>query len=191
MPFALTPFLPLNDALRDATPKANSWQSFRSALLPHPAHAAESPKEADGVNAGYDRVVVLGGKTYLTGERQGSLDAKDDPSVVTWSKVSGPGEVTFANVGPPPKKAWYNGHQAMEMALVRLGRLVNQTEGKGKGDTYIALGKFLLDARKGGSEYDQSHVPAVQQCRAVGHAVRASYSYAGMAGVAMERRPSA
>ncbi len=387
--------------------------AFQGALLPHPAHAAESPKEADGVNAGYDRVVVLGGKTYLTGERQGSLDAKDDPAGVTWSKVSGPGEVTFANagaptttatfsdpgnyvlrlpagkgsvsksstlavkvinappktrldpletsmykvngpfwkdrikaqivnwiphlidklndpklteggihnfvqagnklagkpytnhighvasdawpynavesiclalqvdpqgdqdiitaqkamratledwipkilsaqepdgylqtcftlkkqarwsnahhrdhegyvagyfidasvghylmtgmkdarmykaarkladcwdtnVGPPPKKAWYNGHQAMEMALVRLGRLVNQTEGKGKGDTYIALGKFLLDARKGGSEYDQSHVPAVQQCRAVGHAVRASYSYAGMAGVAME-----
>jgi len=90
------------------------------------------------------------------------------------------------NLGPPPKKAWYNGHQAMETALVRLGRLVNQTEGKGKGDKYIALAKFLLDCRKGGHEYDQSHVPVIRQYRAVGHAVRASYSYAGMAGVAME-----
>ena len=90
------------------------------------------------------------------------------------------------NLGPPPKKEWYNGHQAMEMALVRLGRLVNQTEGRPKGDKYIALAKFLLDCRKGGHEYDQSHVPVIRQYRAVGHAVRASYSYAGMAGVAME-----
>lgn len=90
------------------------------------------------------------------------------------------------NLGPPPKRAWYNGHQAMEMALVRFGRLVNQTEGDSKGDKYIMLGKFLLDCRQGGSQYDQSHVPVVQQYEAVGHAVRASYSYAGMAGVAME-----
>ncbi|UCD49511.1 MAG: glycoside hydrolase family 127 protein, partial [Phycisphaerales bacterium] len=34
--------------------------------------------------------------------------------------------------------------------------------------------------------YDQSHVPVIQQYEAVGHAVRASYSYAGMSDVAME-----
>jgi DUF1680 family protein len=90
------------------------------------------------------------------------------------------------NLGPSPKKQWYNGHQAMEMALVRLGRLVNRIEGESKGDKYVALAKFLLDSRKGGHEYDQSHVTATRQYRAVGHAVRASYSYAGMAGVAME-----
>ena len=92
----------------------------------------------------------------------------------------------YANLGPPPKKEWYDGHQAMEIALVRFGRFVNQVEGQGKGDKYIELAKFLLDCRKDGHPYDQSHVPVVQQYEAVGHAVRASYSYAGMADVAME-----
>ncbi|MHC4521044.1 MAG: beta-L-arabinofuranosidase domain-containing protein, partial [Planctomycetota bacterium] len=91
-----------------------------------------------------------------------------------------------ANIGPPPKKQWYDGHQAMEIALVRFGRFVNKVEGQGRGDRYIALAKFLLDCRDDGSKYDQSHVPVVQQYEAVGHAVRASYSYAGMADVAME-----
>jgi len=90
------------------------------------------------------------------------------------------------NVGPPPKKPWYCGHQAMEMGLVRFGRFVNSMEGKPKGDRYIKLGKYLLDAREGGHKYDQSHVPVTQQYEAVGHAVRASYSYAGMSDVAME-----
>ena len=74
----------------------------------------------------------------------------------------------------------------MEIALVRFGRYVNKTDGEGKGDKYIELSKFLLDCRDGGSEYDQSHVPVVQQYEAVGHAVRASYSYAGMADIAIE-----
>ena len=90
------------------------------------------------------------------------------------------------NLGPPPKKEWYDGHQAMEIGLVRFGRFVNNVEGPGKGDKYIKLAKFLLDCRKDGSEYDQSHVPVVRQYEAVGHAVRAAYSYAGMADVAME-----
>ncbi|MBN1815859.1 MAG: glycoside hydrolase family 127 protein [Sedimentisphaerales bacterium] len=90
------------------------------------------------------------------------------------------------NIGPAPKKEWYDGHQAMEIALVRFGRFVNDREGRGRGDKYIALAKFLLDCRRDGSEYDQSHVPVVRQYEAVGHAVRASYSYAGMADVAME-----
>jgi len=92
----------------------------------------------------------------------------------------------YDNIGPPPKKEWYDGHQAMEIALVRFGRFVNETKGKGQGDKYIELSKFLLDCRKDGSEYDQSHVPVVRQYEAVGHAVRAVYSYAGMADVAME-----
>ncbi len=90
-----------------------------------------------------------------------------------------------ANIGPG-KKEWYNGHQEMEQALVRFGRFVNDMEGNGRGDDYITLAKFLLDERDGGSEYDQSHVPVQQQYEAVGHAVRASYSYSGMADVAAE-----
>lgn len=91
------------------------------------------------------------------------------------------------NIGPEPgKKEWYDGHQEMELALVRFGRFVDDIEGEGKGTKYIKLAKFLLDSRKGGSEYDQSHLPIIQQYDAVGHAVRATYTYAGMADVAME-----
>ena len=90
-----------------------------------------------------------------------------------------------ANIGPG-KIAWYDGHQEMEQALVRFGRFVNDMEGQGRGDSYIRLAKFLLDNRKNGSEYDQSLVPVQEQYEAVGHAVRATYTYSGMADVAAE-----
>jgi DUF1680 family protein len=91
-----------------------------------------------------------------------------------------------ANIGPG-KKEWFDGHQEMEQALVRFGRFVNDMEGHGShGDNYVQLAKFLLDCRKGGSEYDMSHVPVQQQYEAVGHAVRATYNYSGMADVATE-----
>ncbi len=98
-----------------------------------------------------------------------------------------------ANLGPAPKKAWYDGHQEMEQALVRFGRFVNGVEGEGKGDRYIQLAKFLLDCRsvaarndRERSEYDQSHVPVKEQYEVVGHAVRAMYNASGMADVAVE-----
>ena len=90
-----------------------------------------------------------------------------------------------ANLGPG-KKDWYDGHQEMEQALVRFGRFVNDMEGHGRGDGYIRLAKFLLDCRHDGEEYDQSHLPVTRQYEAVGHAVRATYSYSGMADVAAE-----
>jgi uncharacterized protein len=90
------------------------------------------------------------------------------------------------NIGPAPKRAWYPGHQEMEMALVKLARYVEQTDGPGSGQAYIAMAKYLLDARQGGDEYDQSHVTVTRQYEAAGHAVRALYSYAGMADVALE-----
>jgi DUF1680 family protein len=82
----------------------------------------------------------------------------------------------------------------MEQALVRFGRFVNDMEGGGKGDKYIQTAKFLLDCRytaaanpvRDRSEYDQSHLPVTQQYEAVGHAVRATYTYSGMADVAVE-----
>lgn len=89
------------------------------------------------------------------------------------------------NIGPG-KNEWFDGHQEMEQALVRFGRFVNDMEGNGSGDAYIDLARFLLDNRGGGSEYDQSHVPVQEQYEAVGHAVRAVYSYSGMADVAAE-----
>ena len=90
-----------------------------------------------------------------------------------------------ANIGPG-KKEWYDGHQEMEQALVRFGRFVNDVEGNGRGDAYIKLSRFLLDSRRGGAEYDQSHLPPIKQYEAVGHAVRAVYFYSGMADIAAE-----
>jgi DUF1680 family protein len=52
----------------------------------------------------------------------------------------------------------------------------------------IALAKFLLDSHRGRNEYDQSHLPPGQQYGAVGHAVRATYFYSGMADIAAETR---
>ena len=90
-----------------------------------------------------------------------------------------------ANIGPG-KQEWYDGHEEMEQALVRFGRFVNDVEGGGHGDNYIALAKFLLDCRRNGSDYDQSRVPVQQQYEAVGHAVRASYLFSGLSDVAAE-----
>ncbi len=98
------------------------------------------------------------------------------------------------NLGPAPKKPWYDGHQQMEQGLVRFGRFVNDVEGGGKGDKYIQTAKFLLDCRytaaanpqRDRSDYDQSHLPVTQQYEPMGHAVRAAYTYSGMADVAVE-----
>lgn len=98
------------------------------------------------------------------------------------------------NLGPAPKQAWYDDHQGIEQALVRFAYHVSATEGSGKGDRYIALAKFLLDNRyhaavrgpRDRREYDQSHLPVVEQYEAVGHAVRAVYTYSAMADVAIE-----
>ena len=95
------------------------------------------------------------------------------------------------HIGAPPKQEWFDGHQEMEQALVRFGRFVNEIEkprgaAAGPGDRYVALARFLLDCRRGGSEYDQSHLPVQQQYEAVGHAVRAVYTCSGMADVAVE-----
>ena len=97
----------------------------------------------------------------------------------------------YQHIGPPPKQRWFDGHQEMEQALVRLGHYVNAVEGGGKGDRYIELAKFLLDCRgpegyPRASDYDQSRLPVTQEYEAVGHAVRAVYTYSGMTDIAIE-----
>ena len=92
------------------------------------------------------------------------------------------------NIGPAPKKEWFDGHQEMEQALVRFGRFVNQVEGSQQGRPVHRPGEIpaRLPARR--REYDQSHLPVQQQYEAVGHAVRAVYNYSAMADVAVETR---
>lgn len=90
----------------------------------------------------------------------------------------------------PGKQEWWDGHEEVELALVRLARYVDEVEGGDKGRKYVDLAKYLLDCRgangTAGADYDQSRVPVTKQYEAVGHAVRAMYVYSGMADVAQE-----
>ncbi len=78
----------------------------------------------------------------------------------------------------PRKNQSTPGHQIIEMGLVRLYRATGN-------EKYLKLAKFFLEARgPDGGEYSQSHKKPVDQAEAVGHAVRATYMYSGMADVA-------
>lgn len=83
----------------------------------------------------------------------------------------------------PGKRSIWPGHQITEMGLVKLYRVTGDAR-------YLNLAKFMLDVRgpdgdKGaGRRYNQSHMKVVDQTEAVGHAVRATYMYSGMADVA-------
>jgi DUF1680 family protein len=80
----------------------------------------------------------------------------------------------------PDKRTEWPGHQVVEMALCKLYRVTGEKK-------YLDLAKFYLDtrgpdARRG--PYAQAHKKVVEQDEAVGHAVRATYMYSGMADVA-------
>lgn len=85
----------------------------------------------------------------------------------------------------PGKRRIVPEHQIAEMALVRLYLLTGEK-------CYLNLAKFFLDQRGKekrtdfwhDADYDQMHKPVIEQDEAVGHAVRATYMYAGMADVA-------
>ena len=90
-------------------------------------------------------------------------------------------DVACKEVGPNPgQMCVVPGHQIAEMAMARLYLATGQQR-------YLDFAKFLLDYRgktEIKSDYSQSHKPVIEQDEAVGHAVRASYMYAGMADVA-------
>ena len=72
----------------------------------------------------------------------------------------------------------YPGHQVIEMGLVKLYRVTGEKK-------YLDLAKFFLDVRgPGGEQYNQADKKPVDQTEAVGHAVRATYMYSGMADIA-------
>lgn len=83
----------------------------------------------------------------------------------------------------PGKQSTWPGHQITEMALAKMYRATGDAR-------YLHLAKFLLDARGpdgdrgSGRTYNQSHQKVLEQTEAVGHAVRATYMYSGMADVA-------
>ena len=87
------------------------------------------------------------------------------------------------NTFGPGKLSIWPGHQITEMGLAKLYRVSGHPG-------FLDLAKFMLDergpdgSRGAGRPYNQSHVKVVDQSEAVGHAVRATYMYSGMADVA-------
>ena len=83
----------------------------------------------------------------------------------------------------PGKQVIWPGHQIIEMGLAKLYRVTGD-------ERYLNLAKFMLDSRGpdgrqgSGRTYNQSQAKVVDQTEAVGHAVRATYMYSGMADVA-------
>jgi DUF1680 family protein len=88
------------------------------------------------------------------------------------------------NDGRPVNQA--PGHEELELALVKLYRITGDT-------LYLNMAKRFVDIRgvtyrpegRGvmAPEYAQQHLPVRKQTKAVGHAVRATYLYSGMADV--------
>ena len=98
------------------------------------------------------------------------------------------GDHLDSTFGPPPRRTWTDGHPGVEKALLTLADAVDRWDGLGKGDRYAALARYFIrhqnDIPEYRHKYCQSHEPAVAMKEAVGHAVRATYFYAGMAGSA-------
>ena len=90
--------------------------------------------------------------------------------------------------GPPPKRTWTDGHPGVEKALLTLADAVECWDGVGKGTRYAELARYFIRHQSDIPEYRhtycQSHEPAVEMKEAVGHAVRGTYFYTGMAGSA-------
>lgn len=90
------------------------------------------------------------------------------------------------NDGKPVNQA--PGHQEIELALVKLFRVTGDS-------LYLDMAKKFIDIRgvtyrpegEGtmSPEYAQQHLPVREQTKAVGHAVRATYLYSGMADVSV------
>lgn len=87
----------------------------------------------------------------------------------------------------PDREYGVPGHQEIEIGLVKLYRITGKKE-------YLDLARYFLDVRGRDVKdarypqerdiYLQSHKPVTEQDEAVGHAVRATYMYSGMADVA-------
>lgn len=96
------------------------------------------------------------------------------------------------------------GHEEIELALVKFGKLCEEYEGEGAGQNYYDTAKIFID-RRGEVEYDeesgkvisnprdsgyfghtysQDKTPFKDEVNAKGHSVRAGYFYAGVTDVA-------
>jgi hypothetical protein len=78
------------------------------------------------------------------------------------------------------KRIGYAGHPEIELALFKLWRHTGEQR-------YFDLVRFFIDARGAtpAADYMQAHKPIREQSVVVGHAVRATYLFAGVADLAM------
>ena len=104
------------------------------------------------------------------------------------------------HIGPPPKWNISTEHSMAETALISLEALFDEEPalaarlGARRG-TYLALALFFIESKGNNEnrhqfppflqEYAQDHRPAKEQREAVGHAVRATLFYAGIAEAAL------
>ena len=96
--------------------------------------------------------------------------------------------------GPNGKRHEVPGHEEVELALVKFGKLAEEYEGEGSGQKYFDTAKLLIDRRGEssslresgyrGNDYSQDARPFVNETNGVGHAVRANYFYAGVTDIA-------
>ena len=96
--------------------------------------------------------------------------------------------------GPKGTRHEVPGHEEIELALVKFGKLAEQYEGVGAGQKYYDTAQTLIDRRGEdrnlresgykGNNYSQDLTPFVNAQNAVGHSVRANYFYTGIADVA-------
>ena len=77
----------------------------------------------------------------------------------------------YDNLGPSPKKPWYDGHQEIEQALVRLARLVNEVEGRERRQVHRAGSSSCSIAGAAARSMTRATCRWSQQYEAVGHAV--------------------
>jgi uncharacterized protein len=95
----------------------------------------------------------------------------------------------------------YDGHEEVELALVKLARATGERrylrlasyfiDERGRSPSYFAMeasapGFTPIFGLKSSLDYYQAHMPVRQQKDAVGHAVRAMYLYTAMADLAVE-----
>lgn len=97
-----------------------------------------------------------------------------------------------ATFGPAPKRTWTNGHPGIEYAFLRLADACEKWNGKGSGEKYAKLSQYFVRNQHSTGKgvhhfhpsYNQSERPAEEMTEATGHAVRATYFYTAMAGLA-------
>jgi DUF1680 family protein len=107
-----------------------------------------------------------------------------------------------ATIGPAPRKSVVSAHPLAEEAFVDLGRLfgesaqVRKMYPRARGKDFLQLVRFWMEERGHHErrenfppdlgDYAQDHRPLLQQPAAVGHAVRATLMYTGIAAYARE-----